>query len=87
MGKSFAVIICAAGASSRFGGKRSKPFVNVAGRAAFLHSVDLFSNRDDVKQILLAISHKDEGPSPMNRSRHNRQVWRLTPNSEAICLS
>ncbi|MHC4114094.1 MAG: IspD/TarI family cytidylyltransferase [Planctomycetota bacterium] len=60
MGKSFAVIICAAGASSRFGGKKRKPFVKVAGRAAFLHSIELFSNRDDVKQILLAISPKDE---------------------------
>jgi len=60
MAKSFAVIICAAGASSRFGGKKSKPFVNVAGRAAFLYSIELFSNRNDVKQILLAISPKDE---------------------------
>jgi len=36
-----AVIICAAGASSRFGGKRKKPFVDVAGRAAFMRSVEL----------------------------------------------
>ena len=55
-----AAIICAAGASSRFGGKRKKPFVDVAGRAAFLRSVELFSDRDDVKQILLAISPDDE---------------------------
>jgi 2-C-methyl-D-erythritol 4-phosphate cytidylyltransferase len=55
-----AVIICAAGASSRFGGKRKKPFVDVGGRAAFLRSVELFSDRDDVKQILLAISPEDE---------------------------
>ena len=60
MGKSVAVIICAAGASSRFGGKRKKPFVDVAGRAVFLRSVELFSNRDDVKQILLAIAPEDE---------------------------
>jgi len=55
-----AVIICAAGASSRFGGKRKKPFVDVAGRAAFLRSVELFANRDDVKQMLLAIAPEDE---------------------------
>lgn len=55
-----AAIICAAGASSRFGGKRKKPFVDVAGRAAFLRSVELFSDRDDVKQILLAIPPDDE---------------------------
>ena len=47
MSKKIAVIICAAGASKRFGGKRKKPFVDVAGRAAFLHSVELFSDRDD----------------------------------------
>ncbi len=59
MSKNVAVIICAAGASSRFGGKRKKPFVDVAGRAAFLRSVELFSNRDDVKQILLGICAED----------------------------
>ncbi len=60
MGKNVAVIICAAGASSRFGGKRKKPFVDVEGRAAFIRSVELFSNQDDVKQILLAIQPEDE---------------------------
>ncbi len=60
MSKNVGVIICAAGASSRFGGNRNKPFVDVAGRAAFLRSVELFSNREDVKQVLLAISPDDE---------------------------
>ncbi len=60
MSKNVAVIICAAGASRRFDGKRKKPFVDVAGRAVFLRSVELFSNRDDVKQILLAIAPEDE---------------------------
>jgi len=60
MPQSVAVIICAAGASRRFGGKRKKPFVDVAGRAVFLRSVELFANRDDVKQILLAIAPEDE---------------------------
>jgi len=55
-----AVIICAAGASSRFGGKRKKPFVDVAGRAAFMRSVEFFAERDDVKQLLLAIAPDDE---------------------------
>jgi len=55
-----AVIICAAGASSRFGGKRKKPFVDVGGRAVFLRSVEIFSDRDDVKQILLGICPEDE---------------------------
>jgi len=60
MDRNVAAIICAAGASSRFGGKRKKPFVDVAGRAAFLRSVEFFSDRDDVKQILLAIAPEDE---------------------------
>jgi 2-C-methyl-D-erythritol 4-phosphate cytidylyltransferase len=55
-----AAIICAAGPGKRFGGKRRKQFVEVAGRAAFLRSVELFSNRDDVKQILLGIPQEDE---------------------------
>jgi len=60
MGQKVAAIICAAGASSRFGGKRNKAFVDVSGRAVFLRSVELFSNRDDVKQVLLGISPEDE---------------------------
>jgi len=60
MTDSVAVIICAAGVSSRFGGKRKKPFVDVAGRAAFLRSIEFFADRDDVKQILLAIAPEDE---------------------------
>jgi len=60
MSKNVAVIICAAGASSRFGGKRKKPFIDVAGRAVFLRSVELFANRTDTKQILLAISPDDQ---------------------------
>jgi 2-C-methyl-D-erythritol 4-phosphate cytidylyltransferase len=60
MSKKVGVIICAAGASKRFGGKRKKPFVDVEGRAVFLRSVEIFSSRDDVKQILLAIAPEDE---------------------------
>ncbi|MHC4645267.1 MAG: 2-C-methyl-D-erythritol 4-phosphate cytidylyltransferase [Planctomycetota bacterium] len=60
MADKVAAIICAAGASRRFGGKRKKPFVDVGRRAVFLRSVELFSDRDDVKQILLAIALEDE---------------------------
>ena len=60
MSKNVAAIICAAGASSRFGGRRKKAFVDVAGRAVFLRSVELFSNREDVKQVLLVIAPEDE---------------------------
>jgi 2-C-methyl-D-erythritol 4-phosphate cytidylyltransferase len=58
--KNVAAIICAAGPGSRFGGKRKKQFTDVGGRAVFLRSVELFANRDDVKQILLGIPEEDE---------------------------
>lgn len=60
MSKSIAVIICAAGASARFGGDRKKPFVEILGRAAFMRSLEFFSNRADVKQIIIPISKEDE---------------------------
>ena len=60
MSQKVAAIICAAGASSRFGGKRKKAFVDVAGRAVFLRSVELFAEHNDVKQVLLGISKEDE---------------------------
>jgi len=60
MSKSAAAIICAAGAGSRFGGKRKKPFVDIEGRAVFLRSVELFAECDSVKQIVLAIAPDDE---------------------------
>jgi len=56
----FGVIICAGGAGSRFGGSKKKPFVEVSGRAAFLRSVDFFSEREDVKQVLIAIPPDQE---------------------------
>ena len=60
MGQNIAVIICAAGVSRRFGGNRNKAFVDCKGRAVFLHSVELFTDRSDVKQVLLGISKEDE---------------------------
>jgi 2-C-methyl-D-erythritol 4-phosphate cytidylyltransferase len=58
--KSVAAIICAAGPGTRFGGKRKKQFMDVGGRAVFVRSIELFSNRDDVKQVLLGIPREDE---------------------------
>lgn len=60
MAKNVGVIICAAGASTRFRGKRKKPFVDVAGKAVFMHSVELFTDRSDVKQVLVAIAPEDQ---------------------------
>jgi 2-C-methyl-D-erythritol 4-phosphate cytidylyltransferase len=60
MASRVSVIICAAGGSTRFGGKRKKPFVDVAGRAVFIRSIEFFADRDDVCQVILAISAEDE---------------------------
>jgi 2-C-methyl-D-erythritol 4-phosphate cytidylyltransferase len=57
---SFAVIIAAAGRSSRFADKNyKKPFVPLADRAVWLHSAERFMNRDDVKQTIVVIPAED----------------------------
>jgi 2-C-methyl-D-erythritol 4-phosphate cytidylyltransferase len=56
----FAVILPAAGRSSRFRDKHyKKPFAPLAGRAVWLHSAERFLNRSDVKQVILVISPED----------------------------
>ncbi len=56
----FAVIIAAAGKSTRFTkNHRKKPFVELKGRAVWLRSAELFVNRDDVAQTLVAVSPDD----------------------------
>src|SRR5437868_8841850 len=57
---SFAVIFPAAGKSSRFRDKEKKPFANLDGRAVWLRSVELFINRDEVKQCIIVISPDDQ---------------------------
>ena len=57
---SFAVILPAAGRSSRFGDpKQKKIFADLDGRAVWLRAVEPFVNREDVRQILLAIAPED----------------------------
>jgi 2-C-methyl-D-erythritol 4-phosphate cytidylyltransferase len=51
----FAVILPAAGRSTRFGGKEKKPFVTLDNRAVWIRSAELFVNRPDVAQIILVI--------------------------------
>jgi 2-C-methyl-D-erythritol 4-phosphate cytidylyltransferase len=55
----FAVILPAAGRSSRFGGKEKKPFALLDGRAVWLRTVELFVTRDDVCQTLLVVAPED----------------------------
>lgn len=55
-----AVILLAAGKSSRFHDKHyKKPFVPLEDRAVWLHSAEKFLNRNDVKQTILVISAED----------------------------
>jgi len=56
----FAVILPAAGKSSRFHDKNyKKPFAPLANRAVWLHSAEKFLHRDDVKQVIVVISPED----------------------------
>lgn len=56
----FAVILPAAGRSSRFHDKHyKKPFALLGGRAVWLHSAERFLNRDDVVQTIVVISPDD----------------------------
>lgn len=56
----FAVIMPAAGKSSRYHDKNyKKPFAPLANRAVWLHSAERFLNRDDVVQVILVISPED----------------------------
>ncbi len=55
----FAVILPAAGRSSRFRDKEKKPFANLDGRAVWLRCAELFVTRDDVCQTILVVSPDD----------------------------
>ena len=56
----FAVIMPAAGRSSRFHDKNyKKPFAPLANKAVWLHSAEKLLNRDGVKQFLLVIAAED----------------------------
>ena len=54
-----AVILPAAGRSSRFSGREKKPFANLDGRAVWLRTAELFVTRNDVCQCLLLIAPED----------------------------
>jgi 2-C-methyl-D-erythritol 4-phosphate cytidylyltransferase len=54
-----AVILPAAGRSSRFKDKEKKPFATLDGRAVWLRTAELFVNRPDVMQVLVVVSPDD----------------------------
>ena len=56
----FAVILPAAGKSSRFGHSHyKKPFAPLDGRPVWLHAAEKFVNRNDVEQVILVIAPED----------------------------
>ena len=54
-----AVIIPAAGSSTRFGGADKKPFVSLDGRPVWQRAAELFWNRPDVVSVSIVISPDD----------------------------
>jgi 2-C-methyl-D-erythritol 4-phosphate cytidylyltransferase len=57
---SHAVILLAAGRSTRFADQHyKKPFAPLENRAVWLHSAERFLNRPDVKQLILVIAAED----------------------------
>jgi 2-C-methyl-D-erythritol 4-phosphate cytidylyltransferase len=56
----FAVILAAAGKSSRYNDSNyKKPFAPLANKPVWLHSAEKFINRKDVKQVILVVSPED----------------------------
>jgi 2-C-methyl-D-erythritol 4-phosphate cytidylyltransferase len=55
----FAVLLPAAGRSSRFKDKEKKPFATLDGRAVWLRTAELFVTRPDVAQCLLIVAPED----------------------------
>ncbi len=56
----FAVILPAAGQSSRFRDKEKKPFAVLDGRAVWLRSAELFITRSDVCQCIIVVAKNDQ---------------------------
>jgi 2-C-methyl-D-erythritol 4-phosphate cytidylyltransferase len=56
----FAVILPAAGESSRFRDKEKKPFALLDGRAVWLRAAELFITRADVCQCIIVVAKNDQ---------------------------
>ena len=69
-----AVIIPAAGAGTRYGGRENKIFRPLAGRPIFLRTLDLFADRPQVTQMLVTVSRADFS---LMRDRYGAELDRL----------
>lgn len=54
-----AVILPAAGKSSRFGSGDKKPFITLEGKAIWMRSAELFWNRPEVSRVYVVVSPED----------------------------
>ena len=71
-----------AGASTRFGDKHyKKPYAILAGRAVWLHSAELFLNRDDVKQLVVVVAEEDREDFDRRFGAIRAGSIRATPSS------
>ena len=70
---SFAVILPAAGQSSRFQSGQKKPFVDLNGRAVWIRSLEAFVSRDEVVQALVVVA-ADDLDEFRDCKRDNRQL-------------
>jgi len=66
----FAVLLPAAGRSSRFKDKDKKPFAQLDGRAVWLRTAELFVNRPDVAQVFLVVAPDDQELFMMRFAAH-----------------
>ena len=55
----YAVILPAAGQSSRFKGNKKKTFTDLKGRAVWLRAAEPFLNRPDVVQTIIVVAPDD----------------------------
>jgi 2-C-methyl-D-erythritol 4-phosphate cytidylyltransferase len=53
------VIVPAAGAGKRFGGKHNKIFQRIKGQPVFIRTLEVFTSRPDVVQVQLVVSPED----------------------------
>src|SRR5262249_13546037 len=66
----FAVILPAAGQSSRFRDKEKKPFATLDGRAVWLRTVELVITRPDVCQCIIVIAKSDQETFKRRNAAH-----------------
>lgn len=71
-------IIVAAGSSSRMGGKVNKPYLNIKGKPALYYSLRTFSSLSEIKEIIVVIRSRDEGPFRKLLKKYNFKNVRYT---------